>query len=345
MAAVSIVDYFSLKDSFHIDKSESLFCSPSWIRVLHKTYGFQCYAAMDNETNACIPFMFIDNLIGTKLTTLPFSDYTDIDTDTPNKYKALIAKITAEYPGVPLILKTIGKAGKPNNDFWGDAIRTAYYHRIDTRSASEISNLQSSSFKRNVAKAKKAGVSVSIKRDNLALLDFYRLYSTLRVNKFNSIPQPFQFFENVFEEFIAKKNGFIVEAAFEGKTIASIVVLQYKKVLYYKFGASDEGYLNLRPNNLLFDALIRYAYKNGFKEIDLGLSGTGDSYKGLVRFKESMGGIARDIVYYRKQKKGQESKDEALGQWLKVLTDEIVAAKLAPETISTFSSHIYPLFA
>jgi len=280
--------------------------------------------------------------MGKKLATLPFSDYTDISTDAPMKYDALIAKIIAEFPDVPLVLKTIGKT---DTNLWGDVIRTAYYHRIDTSSETEWSKTQSGSFKRNVNKAKKTGVSVEVKKDSIALLDFYRLYADLRMNKFNSIPQPFHFFERVFDEFVAKKNGFIVEAAFEGETIASIIVLQYKNVLYYKFGASDEEYLNLRPNNLLFDKLIHYAFANGIKEIDLGLSGTGDDYKGLVRFKESMGGVAHDIVYYRKQENGQENTNEALGQWLKALTDEIVATKPALKTLSRLSSHIYPLFA
>lgn len=345
MASVSILEYFSMKDSFYTDRSETLFCSPAWVRVLYRTYGFKCYAAIDDENDICIPFVLIDNLMGKKLTTLPFSDYTDINTDTPEKYETLIAKITAEFPDVPLVLKTIGKKGKPDTSVWGDAIRTAYYHRIDTRTETELSKTQSSSFKRNVNKAKKTGISVEIKRDSIALSDFYRLYADLRMNKFNSIPQPFPFFERVFDEFIAKENGFIVEAALEGKAIASIVVLQYKNVLYYKFGASDEEHLNLRPNNLLFDKLIHYAVQNGFEAIDLGLSGTGDAYKGLVRFKESMGGVAHDIVYYQKQKNGQEMKNEALGQWLIGLTDEIVATKPPLETLSQLSSHIYPLFA
>lgn len=345
MASVRIVDYFSLEDSFYAQRSETLFCSPSWIRVLHKTYGFQFYAAIDDENNTCLPFVFIDNPMGRKLTTLPFSDYTDINAATPKKYEASTAEIIAEFPDVPFIMKTIGKTDKPDANFWGEVIRTAYYHRIDTATDAEPSKTQSSSFKRNVTKAKKTGVSVKIKRDSIALSDFYRLYSALRLNKFNSIPQPFDFFKSVYDEFIAKKNGFIVEATFEGKAIASIVVLEYKKVLYYKFGASDEEHLDLRPNNLLFDKLIRYAYNEGFKEIDLGLSGTGDSYKGLVRFKESMGGVAHDIVYYKKQIGGRDTKNEALGRWLKALTDEIVAMKPEPEILSRLSSQIYPLFA
>ena len=179
------------------------------------------------------------------------------------------------------------------------------------------------------------------------MADFYRLYNGLRMAKFNSIPQPFGFFENIFNDLIARGrgNGFLVEAVFEKKVVASIVVLEYKQLLYYKFGASDEEYLDLRPNNLIFDELIRYAQENGFREVDLGLSGAGDSYKGLVRFKESMGGVGHDITYYKKGKSVDEVKNKALGQWLGSLTDEIITAKPDLDTVSRFSNLIYPLFA
>ena len=360
MAAVRIVDYFSLKDAFYNERSETLFCSPTWIRVLYKTYGFKCYAAIDDKKDICIPLVLVDNPMGKKLTSLPFSDYTDINTDTPEKYRDIIAKVEVEYPDVPLILKTIGSAGNPGNAdptddtdhswgfheaLWGESIRTAYYHRVATSTGTKIRQAQSNSFKRNVAKAKNTGLTVGIKKDIIALLDFYRLYTDLRMNKFNSIPQPFAFFETIFDEFIDKGKGFLVEAVYEKKTVASVVVLEHKQILYYKFGASDEEHLDLRPNNLIFDELIRYAQKKGFQEVDLGLSGTGDSYKGLVRFKESMGGVASPITYFNKGDLDPKNKNEALGQWLTSLTDEIVLARPDLETVSRFSGLIYPLFA
>ena len=342
MAPVRIVDYFSLDDTFYADHSETVFCSPAWVRVLHKTYGLQCYAAIDDDNDTCIPMVLVDNLMGKKLVSLPFSDYTDINTDSPEKYTAILLALKSKFPDIPVTVKTIGNSGTTDNELWGDAIRTAYYHRIDTRDISAVKEMQSSSFKRNVKKAKKNMISVAIKKDSTALSDFYRLYCDLRLNKFNSIPQPFVFFENVFDAFIAEDNGFLIEAIFEEKVVASCIILGHKDKLYYKFGASDEEHLDLRPNNLLFDELIRYACEKSFQEVDLGLSGKGESYKGLVRFKESMGGVAHDIVYYQK---GADQKNEALGQWLGSLTNEIVSAKPDLDTLSRYSKLIYPLFA
>ncbi|MGB7394951.1 MAG: hypothetical protein WA913_11205, partial [Pricia sp.] len=91
-----------------------------------------------------------------------------------------------------------------------------------------VKNLQSSSFRRNVRKAKKTGTTVAIKRDKTALKNFYTMYHGLRLNKFGSIPQPFSFFETIFKEFVGKGEGFLLEASHENKPIASIMVLQHK---------------------------------------------------------------------------------------------------------------------
>jgi lipid II:glycine glycyltransferase (peptidoglycan interpeptide bridge formation enzyme) len=222
--------------------------------------------------------------------------------------------------------------------------RNAYVHRIATHHADEAQANQSSSFKRNVRKAEKKDIAIRQKRDIPTLVNFYTLYCELRFGKFGSIPQPFSFFENIFDGLISKKNGFMLEAVFENQVIASIIVLQHKDVLFYKFGASSKDHLELRPNNLLFDALINHAVENEISAIDLGLSGAGESYKGLVRFKESMGGVATDLTYYEIKNGAENTENPEAKKWVQSLTKEIVAMQPEPEETSRLSKHIYPLF-
>ena len=253
----------------------------------------------------------------------------------------------AKFPDTPILLKTVGNIETKDEHFvFGKVTRNALYHRIAINPDTPAADVQSSSFRRNVRKAKKTGVKIEIKRDILALTDFYAMYHELRLNKFGSIPQPFGFFETIFKEFLEKEKGFLVEASYEKSPIASILVLQYDAILYYKFGASTEASLDLRPNNLIFDALITYAQTNGFKAIDLGLSGTGDSYMGLVRFKESMGGVPTPITYYRLSNGYKYSeRDAAVKKWLGSLTETIVSQNLEPSSTSALSETIYSLFA
>ena len=102
----------------------------------------------------------------------------------------------------------------------------------------------------------------------------------------------------------------------------------------------------MRPNNLIFDTLIGYAQQHQFKAIDLGLSGAGASYEGLVRFKESMGGVRKDMTYFRMVPPGYDGQAEKeFKQLLSSLTQVIVDQE--PEVAATdrFSTLLYPFFA
>lgn len=326
---------------------KSLFYSPNWISVLHRVYGFEMFTAIDASQNLDIHFALVDNIAEKKLVSLPFSDYTDIDNNRSEDYREIVEAMKMEFPEVPILFKTIGKKeNTEDNPVFGRVTRNALYHRIATDAEVDAADIQSSSFRRNVKQAQKTGVRVQLKRDRTALKDFYGMYHGLRLGKFGSIPQPYPFFEAIFEEFLEKDKGFLMEASYKNKPIASIMVLQYGDILYYKFGASTEESLDLRPNNLIFDVLISHAIDNGFKAVDLGLSGTGESYKGLVRFKESMGGRATPIIYYRSDNGCKNTdRNAAVKQWLGELTDKIVVLRPGPSDTSELSETIYPLFA
>ncbi len=140
--------------------------------------------------------------------------------------------------------------------------------------------------------------------------------------------------------------GFIVEAKRAGRIIASMMVLQHRKTLYYKFGCSLLDALEYRPNNLLFDALIRHAVEHQSEYVNLGLSGTSESYQGLVRFKESMGGERHDITYFESRPPQYDSENEQkFKALLSSLTEVMVAAPLDADTTSKLSEKLYPYFA
>jgi hypothetical protein len=98
---------------------------------------------------------------------------------------------------------------------------------------------------------------------------------------------------------------------------------------------------------MLFDSLFKYAVNNGFNKVNLGLTGASEGYKGLLHFKEAMGGKAQPINYYRINPDGYELKIEEKASWfLKKLTNVIVSDKnIDIKGISKFSELIYANFA
>lgn len=56
----------------------------------------------------------------------------------------------------------------------------------------------------------------------------------------------------------------------EGQVIAAAILLTTKRFGHYHLGASDQKYLSMRPNNLLFDFMVTYSKQIGCEVLHLG---------------------------------------------------------------------------
>lgn len=341
MAEVEIIPYHERPASFYQEHVDNLFSAPAWIRVMEATYGFAFFTALNPETNHFLIFALVDRPVGQKVVSLPFSDYTVLDLE---QAPELLQAIRRAHPTLPIVLRVATDEAAPVA--LGKPVRQAYYHRIKTSAADTSGNGPSGSFRRGTRKAIKAGVTVQRSYDPETLREFYALYHQLRMHKFASIPQPYAFFEQVRKEFIESEQGFILQARRGGEMIAAIIVLRYKNVWYYKFGCSAADSLEYRPNNLLFAELIRMAEESEeITEIDLGLSGTSESYAGLVRFKESTGGQRAHITYYEQLPEHYDPRPEQeFKSVLSSLTEVIVKNELDVATTDQFSQIMYSYF-
>ena len=339
---IDILPYEEADAYYRHECVDDLFYAEPWLSALQKSYGYSYQMAVDRATEQFIIFTALDNLGGKKVVSLPFSDYTCIDPQATGAIVRLMHRLQQQYPTIPVVLKTTYHHTHPLAPALGTATRRAYYHQVPTQTFPTLS----SSFRRGVKKAIKSGVDVTLTSEKSSLMTFYRLYHQLRVQKFNSIPQPYTFFEHVFNEFVAKGKGFLLEATREAEVIASMMVLQHKQTLYYKFGCSRMSALEHRPNNLLFDTLVRHAVDHQYVGINLGLSGTGESYEGLVRFKESMGGERHHVTYFEHCPPAYDpTYDQKFKSMLSSLTGAIVEVPLDAQTTSKLSEQLYPYFA
>src|SRR6266513_2451673 len=85
-----------------VEKTESsVFHSPSWIRVLTDTYGWEAsaYVIVDDagEPRAGIPFCRITDMFGERIVALPFSDYCDPLIRDTESWRVLIDKLLPEH--------------------------------------------------------------------------------------------------------------------------------------------------------------------------------------------------------------------------------------------------------
>jgi hypothetical protein len=170
-----------------------------------------------------------------------------------------------------------------------------YAHTVDLRAPAETLFARcASSVRRAIRKARKNGLTAEVSRKREALVDFYHLHTRTR-RRHGLPPQPFSFFQNIFEEIISHGLGFIVSVRVAAQPAAAAVFFRYAKRAVFKFGASDQRHQELRVNNLTMWEGIERLAADGCEELDLGR--TAVESQALRRFKAGWAAKERVVSY------------------------------------------------
>jgi hypothetical protein len=84
-------------------------------------------------------------------------------------------------------------------------------------------------------------------------------------------------------------------ARHRNKVVAGIIVLWFKGIARYKFGASDERFMSLRVNQLLMWEAIQLAQQRGCLTFNLGRANCAN--KGLAQYKSRWGTHKMPLPY------------------------------------------------
>jgi lipid II:glycine glycyltransferase (peptidoglycan interpeptide bridge formation enzyme) len=168
-------------------------------------------------------------------------------------------------------------------------------HRLGLESDADavLARTSKSQIRRGIKKAQREGVTTGVGTDRTALDAFYGLH--LRSRRRQGVPIQPKSFIRAFEQLFARGLGYVMTAHHQGRTISAAVFLAHGDTVFYKYGASDERYLDVRPNNLLFADAIRRACAAGHATLDFGRTDTDNT--GLAAFKRSWGAEERELSY------------------------------------------------
>jgi CelD/BcsL family acetyltransferase involved in cellulose biosynthesis len=267
----------------------SIFHSPEWMRVMKATYeGLLFHAVVIERLNhpiAGVAWTETDDMLGHRKTTLAGCDYCDVIASSPEERRSLGNYVL--HDGLPWSLRSRAR-NKVHLDVQERIKGTYALQTIDLQPAeTEMWTRLSSMSRRGVRKAQREGVKVRIATDHSELREWFLLHLRVRRNKHRLLAQPFAFFENMWDEFIARGNGFLLLAEYDSRIIGGDLFLTWRDQCYYKSNASDTSYLHLRPNNLLLWYGMLEAKTRGCTTLDLGRSPRENT--GLVAFKEGFG--------------------------------------------------------
>jgi lipid II:glycine glycyltransferase (peptidoglycan interpeptide bridge formation enzyme) len=81
---------------------------------------------------------------------------------------------------------------------------------------------------------------------------------------------------------------------------ATQLVLGNGTILYDYLRAASPEFLSIRPNELLFNNIILWAKKTGYKEYSLGGGNSSSESDPLFKFKSSFSPFTKDFYLYKK---------------------------------------------
>ena len=277
----------------------SFYHSSNWAKVLAESYGYTPMyftMVMHGVLKALIPVMEVNSWItGKRAVSLPFTDYCEpIMTENglfPDLMEALLSQgRKAKWKSIEL---------RPVNALPEQYLPASVYfgHALDIRrSEDDIFGELRDSTKRNIKKATKEGVEVTFSDSMDALNEFCRLNCITRKDH-GLPPQPAVFFGKIHEHILSKGLGTVALAKHQGKYIAGAVYFHFGDQAFYKYGASDKAYQNIRANNLIMWEAIRSYRAKGYAGFQFGRTEPQNS--GLRQFKTGWGAREYPIHYYK----------------------------------------------
>ncbi len=326
-------------------RATSVFNSPAWARVLAATYDFQLrarLAARDGEAaHGGIAYAELDDFLDPRLSSLPFSDYSDPIADDEDTWDTLMGDLVTGRTRIDL--RCLDN-GIPARDERFAAVGTAAWHGVDLeRDRNDIWMGLHASARRAIRKADGAGVIVKVASDEDDLRAFYDLHLRVRKYKYGLLAQPYSFFRNIWTEFVEPGNGFLLLAHHDGAAIGGIFFLVWQDVLYYKFNASEISSLEARPNDRLLWEGIQLGQERGLRLLDFGLSDL--EQPGLLRYKQKYATEEKTITRLRHSPPGTPSDaDQSARRMLGGLTALLVGEDVPDDLTARAGDLLYRYF-
>jgi CelD/BcsL family acetyltransferase involved in cellulose biosynthesis len=274
----------------------TVFHHPAWSDLLEDAYGHRTQLLVETNGDDIIAGMPLTEIQGAfserRFVSVPFTDHCPPIATTPSTLAQLTLDLLDWKEAVGVRQLTVHGALSPTP---GVHLATrAVHHQLSLGDSRRVFESLSGPVRSAIRKAEKQGVEACISRSPADLGTFYKLHTQTR-RRLGLPVQPRRFFEAMWKHVVVPGLGFVVLAYCSGQPIAAGLYLAWNKNLIYKFGASDDRYWGLRPNNLVMWTAIDWACRQGYRQLDFGRTEV-DNH-GLREFKRRWGSIELPLIY------------------------------------------------
>ena len=283
----------------------SPFHTSGWLEALRRTYGYEpvvfTTSPPSQELANGIVFCRVRSwLTGSRLVSVAFADHCQPLVRTADDLVELVTHLQRAFASENckyFELRCLGSDALDLEAHTGLTKSASFScHSLDLRPDLEslFHAFHPSCVQRKIRRAQREGLTYEEGTSDLFLEQFYNLMVMTR-RRHGLPPQPLAWFRNLRD---CLGSGLKIRIASDhDQPIASIVTVQYKQAIVYKYGCSDARFHNLGGMPLLFWRTIQEGKELGMHELDLGRSDAEDT--GLITFKGHLGAASSTLNYYR----------------------------------------------
>jgi FemAB-related protein (PEP-CTERM system-associated) len=293
-----------LSASLRQQAQDVFYYQPAWLDLISRLYGYALRTLMTTNSNGeitgLLPLCTLHSpLTGKRVVALPFSDHCPLLAEDEASAQELIdraIRLTRQEKARYLELRTGANDALARR---ADLARSDLYVRWLLPLAPDPDAIWSSLRKpiqRQIKKSESQGVRVRLARQREDVNHFYCLHLLTRSKKHGMLVQPRRYFLQLWDAFAAQGSMQVLLAEHQGHVIASMILLASGATIRYAYGASDEGFLSLAPNNLLMWTAISWGCQHGYQMLDMGR--TACDNEGLMEFKRRWGAAREPLAYY-----------------------------------------------
>jgi hypothetical protein len=272
----------------------------AWAEILSSAYRFEVRSvALEDDRRrlrAVLPLLYKHGpMSGKRFRSLPAVPYAGpLGENAELEREIVLAACGLVGPGEQLVIATLsdevgdldGVARRPGVPRWV----------VSLDENTDLGRLQKGS--RNpapgVRQSVTAGIQVREADSERDLRRFYRIYLRNQ-RRLRAIPRRYR--QLVHDRSLLRPEGIfkVLIAEYRSEPVAGMMIHVFGSTVEGLYAASDERFLQTRPNHALYLRLLEWALERGFREVDLGGAYPGSS---LAFFKAQWGAVEVPLHYY-----------------------------------------------
>jgi len=278
-----------------------VFHTPDWLEALRRTYDYEPVVYTTSPpgrelVNGQVFCRVNSWLTGRRLVSVPFSDHAALLISDSDALESVMSHLRERVAKKNCRYVEIRPVGPESVDPMFQESSVFYWHKVplDGEPKALFHGFHKSCVQRKIRRAIRERLEYTEGRSSKLIHQFHKLL-ILTHRRHHLPPQPISWFHNL-SDCLGERLRIRI-ASKEGRPVAGMITLSYKKSMVYKYGCSDAKYHNLGGMAFLFWKTIKDAKTCGMVELDMGRSDLDNP--GLVTFKEHWGAKRTNLRYWR----------------------------------------------